>query len=164
VNRIKRSNKLNEQGLVLPIVLLVVVALLIAGGYIWLKSNNLTNNLPPQVQNYLPHQSISSPTTQSTSQGTNQALPVVEVTITKEGFTPQTIKVKQGQQVKWVNKDNSAHQVAPDPHPSHTSYSELAETDEIKPGESLTFTIEKTGTITYHDHLNPSLKATIVSE
>ena len=54
---------------------------------------------------------------------TTPAVPVAQatVTITNAGFIPATIKIKQGQQVVWINTDTKDHQISADPHPSHSS-------------------------------------------
>src|SRR5947207_3040177 len=46
---------------------------------------------------------------------------VPQVLITSKGFLPQAIKIKKGEQIKWVNQDTSAHQIAADPYPNHAS-------------------------------------------
>jgi len=78
-----------------------------------------------------------------------------KIIITKDKLTPDTLKIKQGTTVTWVNKDTDPHQIAADPHPTHTSYKELGDGEVLGEGESLTITYEKTGTYTYHDHFNP---------
>src|SRR5438105_12301760 len=43
------------------------------------------------------------------------------VSITSQGFVPETIKIKKGEQVKWTNTDTASHQVASDPYPTHSN-------------------------------------------
>ncbi len=86
----------------------------------------------------------------STATVINQA----EVTITKDGFVPATIQVRTGQSVNWTNLDDAMHQVAADPHPTHSSLSDLVG-ESLSKSESYSFVFEKTGTYTYHDELNP---------
>src|SRR5436190_524445 len=43
-----------------------------------------------------------------------------EVKITSTGFEPATIQVTKGTQVTWTNTDEADHEVASDPHPTHT--------------------------------------------
>lgn len=86
------------------------------------------------------------------------------VEITKAGFYPATISVKKGSVVTWTNKDTKPHQVASDPHPTHTALPGLGSIVLTK-GDSFSFIFEKTGTYTYHDHLNPlKFKGTIIVE
>lgn len=77
------------------------------------------------------------------------------VSITKEGFSPATIKVKKGTSVTWTNNDTANHQVSSDPHPTHDQLPELGDGDLTASGESFSFVFDKTGEFTYHDNLNP---------
>lgn len=87
------------------------------------------------------------------------------VQITAAGFVPETIKIKQGESVSWVNTDTAAHQVAADPFPSHSKLPSLVTEQSLGQNESFTFTFDKKGTYTYHDPLNPdTLKATVIVE
>ena len=87
------------------------------------------------------------------------------VTITGSGFTPETVTVKRGQKVEWINTDTVPHQIAPDPHPVHSSYPALSETDALQPNESMTFSFDASGTYTYHDESNPlTFKGVVIVE
>lgn len=87
----------------------------------------------------------------------------VQVMITATGFIPATVTVKAGQQITWINQDKSLHQVASDPHPFHTGLAGFDSLEPLKVNETYAFTLEKSGTFTYHDHLNPlKLKGTII--
>lgn len=92
-----------------------------------------------------------------------KVLPQAHVSTTKDGFTPQTIQVKKGQSVTWINTDKSPHQVASDPHPTHTNLPGFDSQEALTLNDSFTFTFEKTGTFTYHDNLNPlKFRGTVV--
>jgi len=85
------------------------------------------------------------------------------VEITDSGFNPATISVKKGTVVTWNNKDSAPHWVASDPHPVHNQLPGFDSVRKIAAGESYPFTFEKTGTFTYHDHLNPlKFKGTVI--
>ena len=87
------------------------------------------------------------------------------VTITGSGFNPETVTVKKGQKVEWINVDVVPHQIAPDPHPVHSSYPPLSDTDALQPNESMTFTFDAAGTYTYHDESNPlTFKGVVIVE
>ena len=49
-----------------------------------------------------------------------------------------------------------------DPHPVHTDDTEL-NVGHVEPGGSMTFTVNKTGTHGYHNHLNPGDTGTIIA-
>lgn len=94
------------------------------------------------------------------------------VEITSAGFSPSSLTVSAGQKVKFVNKDTETHWPASDPHPVHTDYPGtggcIASVFDAcaalaKDGE-WGFVFNEKGTWRYHDHLNPSLKGTVIVE
>lgn len=85
------------------------------------------------------------------------------VALTSTGFNPQSITVKKGTTVKWVNKSGEEGNVSSDPHPIHTNYSPL-NLGSFADGDSVSLTFDKAGTYGYHDHLNPQLKGTVIVE
>jgi plastocyanin len=87
-----------------------------------------------------------------------------EVLITSSGFIPSTLTIKVGDTVTFVNKDSKPHWPASDPHPTHTNYPGFDALRPLKTGESYSFTFTKQGAWGYHDHLNPSLRGTIIVE
>lgn len=91
--------------------------------------------------------------------------PAGTVTISANGFTPATIKVRQGQTVTWTNTDDKPHQPATDPYPSTDPSSGFKSEEALGKNETYSFTFDKPGTYTYHDNLNPlKLKGTVVVE
>lgn len=88
------------------------------------------------------------------------------------GFSPQTLTIQAGQSVIFKNIDTRAIWPASDPHPVHSDYPEpggcISSTFDackgIEPGKSWEFTFTEKGTWTYHDHLGPGMKGTIVVE
>ena len=129
-----------------PLLVGLALLVLILIGFVYQKYQ--TPNLPPSPQ-------------------ASKATPAFEaqVAITKDGFVPESILVKKGTQIIWQNQDENPHQVSSDPHPTHTN---LAGFDSLKPlasGDSFSFIFEKSGTFTYHDHLNPlKLQGTVIVE
>lgn len=98
------------------------------------------------------------------------------IEITSSGFNPDTLTINVSETVTFVNKDTVPHWVATDPHPGHDQYPEYFEQPVpvgcsrskfdacrgLPQGETFSFTFNLTGTWTYHDHLNPLLKGTVV--
>jgi len=101
----------------------------------------------------------------------------VKVLVDESGFTPSVIHIEPHTTVTFVNVGTSVHWPASDSHPTHSHY---AGTDldthcapdysgdsvfdscrGIGPGESWSFTFEKTGQHTFHDHLRSHLGGTI---
>jgi plastocyanin len=96
--------------------------------------------------------------------GTKKAQATPVVSITNGGFLPQTIKVQKGTQIRWVNTDMDAHQVASDPYPTHTNLPGFESLAMLK-AETYTFTFSQAGTFTYQDNLNPfKFKGTVIVE
>ncbi|OGD85656.1 hypothetical protein A2Z23_00065 [Candidatus Curtissbacteria bacterium RBG_16_39_7] len=82
------------------------------------------------------------------------------VQISGVGFLSELVVISIGGKVTWKNIDTKDHQIASDPHPTHTDYPSL-NLGVIKPGEEKTLTLDKVGIYKYHDHLNPSFQGTI---
>lgn len=99
--------------------------------------------------------------------GQNEIKEGSTVTYSDSGFSPQSITVKSGESITWVNNSGSTMQVGSDPHPQHTINRELSSGQkelELAPGESKTVQLTKTGTWGYHDHLKSSMTGTVIVE
>lgn len=83
------------------------------------------------------------------------------ITYTDEGFNPATLTVAAGTTVTVTNESSEDLDFSSDKHPVHTDNSELNQ-ETLPPGDSQTFTVSKTGTWGYHNHLNPDKKGKIV--
>ncbi|MCL5438527.1 MAG: cupredoxin domain-containing protein [Patescibacteria group bacterium] len=132
-------------------ILFAVVILVIIGGGILLLTNKSTK------------QQSSSP-----AQNTiNQSLPTdapknqTTITVSQSGFGPNTITVKIGTVVTWINKSGSPVTVNSNNHPTHLLYSPL-NLGEFNDGSSVQLTFDKPGTYGYHNHLNPSQTGTVI--
>lgn len=94
------------------------------------------------------------------------------IDMTDDGFPPNRLFIKRCDKVVFLNKGQSSHWPASDVHPTHSNYpkaggcigSAFDACDGVKPGDSYSFVFEEKGTWDYHDHMNPSLKGTIVVE
>ena len=86
-------------------------------------------------------------------------------TITFDGnsFSPAKLTVTSGTTITIKNASSEDMQFDSDPHPIHTGDADL-NVGAVAAGESMTFTVKKTGTFGYHDHLDPSITGTIVVE
>lgn len=78
------------------------------------------------------------------------------VTIKDNTFAPETLTVKVGSTVTWVNSDTVTHSAVAD----DTTF----DTKVLAPGESGTYTFTKAGTYTYHCGIHPNMTGTIVVE
>ncbi|MBI2334342.1 cupredoxin domain-containing protein [Candidatus Daviesbacteria bacterium] len=86
------------------------------------------------------------------------------VRITSSGFEPQTITIKAGESVTWVNENTVSHQVNSAVHPTHQVYPSLNTIGLLQAGESKSLVFPEAGSFKYHDHLNPSLTGSVVVE
>jgi plastocyanin len=98
------------------------------------------------------------------------------VTHTTAGFEPSTVTVEKGETVVWQSETSSMW-VASDRHPTHTEYSGTSESehcqsgdqntaafDQCSEGSSFSFTFEKTGEWSYHNHRNSFQGGTVIVE
>lgn len=84
-----------------------------------------------------------------------------EIVLSNTGFTPKTVSVKKGTRVIWMNNSGGAATVNSDDHPTHTKFPFL-NLGEFGPGSNLQVILDKPGTYTYHNHLQPTMTGTII--
>jgi plastocyanin len=85
----------------------------------------------------------------------------VNINIVNNKFEIASITIAVNDSVVWINKDSSPHQIASDPHPAHTSLPDLA-SGSLATNQTYSYKFTAAGTYTYHDHLNPNIKGTII--
>ena len=89
------------------------------------------------------------------------------ITISATGsVSPTTVTITRGGRVTFVNNDSRSHDMASDPHPEHTTCTELNQVGFLNSGQSRTSgNLNTARTCTYHDHnlpANAGLKGTVV--
>lgn len=84
------------------------------------------------------------------------------IRMTKNGFEPKELTVTEGDEVLFINNDDTDHWPASNFHPTHTLYPEFDPLKGIHPGGSWKFKFEKVGTWRMHDHLSPHITGTII--
>lgn len=144
------------------LILFILAIVLIGGGwYYWQK---------PALA---PVTDTVSDTATTTPEDTNASstvsvgvslLPKVTVNMSDTGFSPNTITVKKGQTVEFVNTGKDFHWPASDLHPTHEIYPEFDADKPIGPGDSYSFAFEKVGKWNMHDHLHARFRGTITVE
>lgn len=81
-------------------------------------------------------------------------------------FVPQEVRIKQGETVKWVNEDDTAHtSTSADFSADATTQPPGAWTSKpMNPGQSFQRKFETAGTFPYACSIHPYLKGTVVVE
>jgi len=109
--------------------------------------------------------SENKPTSQETklSRDKNEA---VEVLLTDDGFKPKQITISKRTTVTWKNAGNNFHWPASDFHPTHREYptdergclgSNFDACEGLEKNQKYSFTFDKLGSWSVHDHLYPGL-------
>lgn len=130
------------------ILISIVVLILIGFGVYYFISNNKQSagpvNIPP-VSN----------TQSSTNIGVVNSAPIT-INIKNFTFSPNTISIKKGTNVVWINNDSAPHTIT----------SDLGDFDSgtIAPGGSFNRTFNSLGTINYHCDIHKTMKGSIVIE
>lgn len=135
--------------------LIVIIVVAIIAGVFILGLNKGPNQTTSQSRSQN-QQAVTPP-----AQG--QKPSEVIVTVTALGFAPQTLTIKAGTKVLWMNKSGEVATVNSGAHPTHLVYPPL-NLGEFGNGSSVQLVFDKPGTYNYHDHLNPSRTGTIVVE
>lgn len=140
----------------------IVILAVITGGYFLMKNPGYT--APTQDVSALPTQGPTAGNEVSTVQPTDTSKGTTTVEFTENGFVPQSLTVKVGTTVTFINNSANPFWVASDPHPTHTDLPGFDALKKISGRESYSFTFTKIGSWGYHNHLNPSAKGTVVVE
>lgn len=126
------------------------------------NGNNVTSQMPvPNSDSEVPEMIVDEeedqeePAPQSTTHS---------VSMTGNSFSPSTLQIKVGDTVTFANSGSAIVWPASDPHPTHTGLSGFDAQRPLEPGESWSFKFTRAGSFGYHDHLNPSVRGTIVVE
>jgi len=85
----------------------------------------------------------------------------VDVTLTPNGFSPQTITIHAYTRVVWINKSGTEATVNSDPHPVHTAYPPLNLGIFGKIGR-LSLVFPKPGHYGYHNHFDANQTGTVI--
>ena len=95
----------------------------------------------------------TSAPTEDTSD-TASSSPSNAVSIENNTFTPETLTIKVGETVTWMNNDSVMHNVVADEFSS----------DNLSNGDSFEFTFEEAGTYTYICSIHPAMSGEIIVE
>lgn len=131
---------------------IAVIVVLAVGGFLLLGNKGANTNNSAQNANQT---QTAAPTQAAVKNSTNAIL------VKSSGFEPQTITIKAGTKVVWTNNSGGPVTVNSDPHPTHTLWPFL-NLGRFDDGSSVSVIFEKAGTYTYHNHLSPDQKGTVV--
>ena len=141
------------------VIIAVIVVLVVVGGILLLSNQTKIKNQSTQGN----QSAQGSPDQQTTSPGASQSgnaaqaekREAITITVTKEGFSPANVTVKQKTIVTWLNKSGGLVTVNSAVHPTHLLYPPI-NLGEFKDGSSVQLTFDKPGVFKYHDHLDAS--------
>jgi plastocyanin len=77
---------------------------------------------------------------------------VANVNVSASGYSPQTITVKQGQQVTFTNSDATSRQLTADP----SSLPGFSTVEPLDQGDTYTYIFDQKGTFKYYDATDPT--------
>lgn len=93
-------------------------------------------------------------------------VPADVITYTDAGFNPASIVIRKGQTLRWMNAADTLVRPASAAHPSHAAYPQKSPSDcagssfdscrGLSHGQAWDFTLEHTGSWSYHNHINPA--------
>ncbi len=130
----------------------IAVLVLVVAGFALISNKSKTNvNVTAPTVSSSPAASPQSTISQNT------------VTLTSSGFQPQTLTIKAGTTVTFINKSGTTAVVNSAIHPTHALFP-LLNLGTFNDGESLSVKFDKPGTYKYHNHLNPTQTGTVVVE
>jgi plastocyanin len=92
----------------------------------------------------------------------DQSSEIRTIEMTNSGFVPQSLIVKEGDKVRFINRDSIERWPASNIHPTHEIYSEFDPLKPVRAGESWEFEFKKEGNWVFHDHLEPGYTGKIV--
>jgi plastocyanin len=143
----------------------LVVIILVIGGLVVIQSNsgNETETSIADIQETTDSSDAMEESGSMESDDSMLANSENVVTLTGEGFSPQTITISVGDEVVWVNESGDRATVDSSVHPTHRDYTPL-NLGVFEVGEQHNLVFDEPGTYRYHDHLNASRFGTVVVE
>ncbi len=83
------------------------------------------------------------------------------VEIKNQAFSPNSIQAKVCDHIKFINREDTLHEPAVGPHPTHTSYPGFDAKRPLQKGETFEFILNRPGTYSFHDHLHEEILGSI---
>ncbi|HYE22305.1 MAG TPA: hypothetical protein VD998_01805 [Verrucomicrobiae bacterium] len=136
---------MNNKKLTITILILALVA-----GAVWIFKAENTNKPQSEREKFFSKDQISSSD--------------VVIRQTESGYEPETITIKKGQRVVWVNETNTFIWPASNLHPTHNIYPEFDPREPFDKGMAWSFTFDEVGEWSFHDHLKPNRRGMVKVE
>ncbi len=143
-------------------------------------SNSKTNVTNPENQSASAETALSASPTETqiieSKTATETVVPkTIMIAYSDSGFSPSMVTIKSGDTVTFVNQSGEDMWVGADEHPTHTQYSgtKLREHcpdtagvafDQCSRGKEYSFTFNKVGSWSYHNHSNASMEGKVIVE
>lgn len=143
-------------------VIVVLIAVLAVFGFTKKNTNQSDKTASSNIQSTKNATATDQSSPSDAPTGTAQNAQTT-ITYTDNGFSPSSITVKSGTTLTVTNSSSHVLQFDSDPHPEHTDNTEL-NVNIVSKAQSKTFTVTRTGTFGYHNHLNEDDRGTIVVE
>ena len=142
--------------------LLVVVVIVVgsAGLAIWLS--HLDKSSPPAEANNPAQTLLQKADDRTCGLPSASSIAAVErVSIQSGGMVPDTVTVKVGQTVRWLNDDTQTHHLSAVTAPASQTCNGF-DSGDLAQGQNFAFTFTKPGTWKYQDSVNPTITAQVV--
>lgn len=156
---------------------IVGIVLVAVGGFLWWQDSVPVPSLPAAQVTDSGTEPIPSTTPASVSSTTQDSSAAMSATVTysASGFSPSSVTIKKGGTVTFNVADGSKMWVATDAHPEHEGYDATSRSqhcasgyvgekpfDQCAAGATYSFTFEKIGSWSYHNHSDQDMGGTIV--
>jgi len=137
------------------VIAIAIVLVVVIGGWVIYNNNKSSSNTPSTGSST--SNNTNSSANDSSSSSDQTASMTGAITMKNMAFTPSQITVAKGGTVTWTNNDDATHTVTDD-------LSDVGgpASGDIKPGETYSFTFNKTGSFQYHCTIHTSMRGTIV--
>lgn len=127
------------------IIVLVVLIIIVIGIYL------VTSNNKPKVNQ------ASTPIVNVPVSQLSDTTSEVTVSIKNLAFNPQTLKVKVGTKVTWINDDPMDHTVTSDSD-------NILNSPILSSGQSFSFTFTNSGSTNYHCNIHKAMQGAVIIE
>lgn len=148
---------------------LVIIAAGAAIGWYWFGGSPINLNTPQTSKEAtgesvtptgVTNNNVAPPSGEQLEKGGVKERTVV--TYTDTGYAPNSVTVKKGSIVTFVNESTRGMWTTSDLHPTHQLLPGFDQKAAAGKGGTYEYTFDKVGTWTYHNHVNAADKGTVV--